>query len=463
MKTLLVRQVTTDGRSRTWRLRPNMSPSTLGSSRKARLSSLDQKSHGIEGVFEFRDNRWYWVSMTSCSSNVDPAQTLKNEDVIRMGQSQIHIALHEKEGSIFRALEARPASDSPYEIEIAKLEDRVLSSKVVKKGSGESKPVVQMRKIMGDRLIVTRTSVTLASAKELLKQDFTRNMDKESRRGAAIVAACALSFGALAVFGPKSTPMATMANFPPQSATIMFKTTVPKQVAASKPKAAAAPAAQPHQQPPEDSPSGNKVAGLLKSVSGGRLSRLLGKVSSQEARSHSVVVQNGIKANEGPSSTATGSFDSKGSKSDWANAAQGSGVTVSTAGHGGGRGIAGIGTLSAGATGQGGVGLIEDESEITGGLDREVIAQTIKTYLGQILYCYERQLSAHPDLFGKIAVRFTIGPNGMVESQKIGDTTLRNATVEGCILNKVASWKFPTPQGGTRVMVTYPFLFKSTN
>lgn len=107
--------------------------------------------------------------------------------------------------------------------------------------------------------------------------------------------------------------------------------------------------------------------------------------------------------------------------------------------------------------------MIEDESEIVGGLDREIIAQYIKTQLGQILYCYERQLSAQPDLFGKVAVKFEIGPTGQVGFAKIGDTTLKNSTVEGCILNRIAGWKFPTPQGGTKVLVTYPFLFKSTN
>ncbi len=107
--------------------------------------------------------------------------------------------------------------------------------------------------------------------------------------------------------------------------------------------------------------------------------------------------------------------------------------------------------------------MIEDESEIIGGLDREVIAQYIKTQLGQILYCYERQLSASPDLYGKIAVKFTIAGSGQVETQSINDTTLKNHSVGNCILNKVSKWKFPEPRGGTKVLVTYPFLFKSTN
>ena len=105
---------------------------------------------------------------------------------------------------------------------------------------------------------------------------------------------------------------------------------------------------------------------------------------------------------------------------------------------------------------------LEEETEIDGGLDKEAIARVIRSQLGQIRYCYERQLSASPELYGKILVKFTIGAAGSVVAQAIGNTSLNNAMVEGCILRRVAGWQFPTPKGGTNVLVTYPFLFKST-
>lgn len=77
---------------------------------------------------------------------------------------------------------------------------------------------------------------------------------------------------------------------------------------------------------------------------------------------------------------------------DWSTDAKGAGLTVNTQGKGGGKNTQGLGTLQGGKVGTGGVGLIEDESEVVGGLDRDIIAQYIKTQLGQILYCYERQL-----------------------------------------------------------------------
>lgn len=128
----------------------------------------------------------------------------------------------------------------------------------------------------------------------------------------------------------------------------------------------------------------------------------------------------------------------------------------------GGNGIAGIGQLQQGSLGTGQVAAQEEESEVLGGLDKEVIAKIIRSYLGQIRYCYERQLSATPDLYGKLLVQFSIGQAGSVSTQSILSSSLQNKNVEGCVLKQVAAWKFPQPKGGTLVKVSYPFLFTST-
>ena len=157
-----------------------------------------------------------------------------------------------------------------------------------------------------------------------------------------------------------------------------------------------------------------------------------------------------------------GSQNGKGS--EWSNeSSKGAPTKISTIGNVGGDRLANYGKISQGKAGNSGVGLIDEESEISGGLDKEVIAQYIKSQLGQILFCYERQLSATPDLFGKLAVKFIIDPKGGVESQKINESTIKNAFLEGCVLQRIKNWKFPVPEGGTKVIVTYPFMFKSTN
>ena len=137
---------------------------------------------------------------------------------------------------------------------------------------------------------------------------------------------------------------------------------------------------------------------------------------------------------------------------------------IGTGGKGGKSGSyrEGVG-LGTGSIGSGDVGVDDEESVVEGGLDKEVIAAVIKEHLGQIRYCYERQLSGNPNLLGKVKVRFQIGADGTVGTENIGQSTLKNAVVEECILRRIAKWKFPKPKGGTQVNVSYPFLFKSVN
>lgn len=470
MKHLIVRQNTNSGTSRTWRLHETSGASTLGTSRLARLTSADPKSHGIEGAFESRGGNWYWLNLNPEDLHSPAEIQIQQGTEIKLANSVLACAFHEKDYALNEKLskstgtEAGSGSET-YELELIQFGNQILSTKVLKTGAPESAVAKQMKKVAGDRITVLRRPVHLSSAKEITKSQ-GQTLDQESKRGAIIIAGASILFALGALFGPKTAVQPVAALPPiPQKVTVAMLPTQPKKGSVAEKKmqevAKQAPAA-----PTEQASSGgaSRPAGVLRAASSGRLSKLLGKVSAQAARSKEVIVSNGVKAGEGPSGqalAAMGKVDKAGG--DWSSAASGTGVSVSTAGKGGGRSVAGMAGLQAGNTGSAGVGLIEDESEITGGLDRDVIASVIKGYLGQILYCYERQLSANPDLFGKVAVRFTIGPNGGVETQAIGDTTLKNATVEGCILNRVAGWKFPSPSGGTKVMVTYPFLFKSTN
>jgi TonB family protein len=136
---------------------------------------------------------------------------------------------------------------------------------------------------------------------------------------------------------------------------------------------------------------------------------------------------------------------------------------IATQGRAGGTGNYKSGTaLAGGNVGSGDiVAMVDDETVIEGGLDRDAIADVIRRNLGQIRYCYERQLSSNPDLYGKVLVKFTIGAAGEVSGQRVDGSTLQSSMVEGCIMRRMANWKFPEPKGGTQVHVSYPFLFKA--
>ncbi|MCB0363898.1 MAG: AgmX/PglI C-terminal domain-containing protein [Bdellovibrionaceae bacterium] len=100
------------------------------------------------------------------------------------------------------------------------------------------------------------------------------------------------------------------------------------------------------------------------------------------------------------------------------------------------------------------------EAIIQGGLDRDMIAAVIQKNMGQIRFCYEQGLQGDPKLAGRVAVDFTIGGNGLVKIAGVGSTTLNSKVVEDCILLRLKSWKFPMPEGGVDVKVSYPFLLR---
>ncbi len=109
------------------------------------------------------------------------------------------------------------------------------------------------------------------------------------------------------------------------------------------------------------------------------------------------------------------------------------------------------------------VGLGDSDAQTTGGLDKAVIARVVRAHLGQIKHCYERQLLVDPNLFGKVVARWVIDPKGRVDISSVKKSTMGNRNVENCVVSKIKGWKFPKPKGGGKVIVSYPFLFKSVN
>lgn len=496
MLTLMVRQSLKNGSVKTWKLKSTQTKYTFGSSRLADMISISADSKGIQGMFEYRNNKWYYVSLELPDSTIakgSPTICVDKDQTVDLGHCTLALTPVKREADLFLRLEkvgqeAR-STDKKFQLFLVRQGGKVVETKLLKMNE-KFRPIMALtpiaikpipsqewqKQMVGD-LEVSQRTVSMEDVSALGHMSMDQVIDNESKKGVYALLALALLLVTVGIFSPKTETVAEVV--PPQiEKKILVKTELKPRKKRQSAPAAPAPQAAPEQQvvkkqaPPTpvnvaskvDKPSTSKVAGMMKSLTGGRISQLLGKVSAQAAKSGNVVFANGVKAGSGPSGralAAVGNIERSGR--DWGNESSGGTVVIGTAGRGGGKSASGMGGLAAGGTGSGGVGLIEEESEITGGLDRDIIAQYIKSQLGQILYCYERQLSGNAGLYGKVAVKFTIGPTGKVEQQLIGNTTLKNATVEGCILNKVAAWKFPAPQGGTRVLVTYPFLFKSTN
>lgn len=129
-----------------------------------------------------------------------------------------------------------------------------------------------------------------------------------------------------------------------------------------------------------------------------------------------------------------------------------------TKGKGGGQ--AGYGKLSLiGSAGTASIPLGK-EALIEGGLDGDLIADVVNRNMGQVRFCYEQGLQSDPALAGRVAIRFIIGSSGQVKLADIESTTLNSKTVEECIVMRLRSWKFPLPEGGVDVKVSYPFMLR---
>jgi len=138
-----------------------------------------------------------------------------------------------------------------------------------------------------------------------------------------------------------------------------------------------------------------------------------------------------------------------------------------------GLGLGGLGTKGKGRGGPNGgdgvdlgglqkevVKVLPGKTIVVGGLSKEVIFKVVKSHQREIQYCYESELNAHPDLAGKVAVVWTIGPDGSVTDAAVTETTLAAERAEQCMLSKIRRWKFPEVPGGGIVTVTFPWVFK---
>ncbi|TMB35761.1 MAG: energy transducer TonB [Deltaproteobacteria bacterium] len=128
---------------------------------------------------------------------------------------------------------------------------------------------------------------------------------------------------------------------------------------------------------------------------------------------------------------------------------------------GSGSGAGGYGGVELGGKGKEETRFIPGKTVVIGGLSRDVINRIIQRHYNEVKYCYEKELTRDPGLYGKVSVLFVIDGTGRVADALVQQTTLSSEPVESCILQHVKRWVFPQPEGGSTVQVTYPYVFKS--
>jgi TonB family protein len=99
------------------------------------------------------------------------------------------------------------------------------------------------------------------------------------------------------------------------------------------------------------------------------------------------------------------------------------------------------------------------DGSVRGTLDKEIIRRVVRRHLNEVKYCYQQSLARRPSLEGRLVTQFTIAPTGRVLAAVVQSSTLKEISVEACVVNAIKRWEFPAPERGGLAMVSYPFTF----
>ncbi len=109
------------------------------------------------------------------------------------------------------------------------------------------------------------------------------------------------------------------------------------------------------------------------------------------------------------------------------------------------------------------VPLVGGIDALRGSLAKEDIRKVIRSNINDVRYCYEKDMDDTGRVYdGRVSVRFIIQPDGSVDPAAVAKDTTGSDTVGQCIAKAVKTWRFPEPEGGGIVVVTYPFVLQTT-
>lgn len=90
-------------------------------------------------------------------------------------------------------------------------------------------------------------------------------------------------------------------------------------------------------------------------------------------------------------------------------------------------------------------------------LDKEIVRRIVRQHRNEVRFCYERGLTARPELSGRVVTQFTIANSGRVLGSAVSESSLGDRDVERCLAEAVRRWEFPSSQ--QTAVVSYPFVF----
>jgi TonB family protein len=93
--------------------------------------------------------------------------------------------------------------------------------------------------------------------------------------------------------------------------------------------------------------------------------------------------------------------------------------------------------------------------QFSGNIPRATVMKVANQNIQGIQECVE-SLGNKGDS-GWVAVAFSVELDGTVGTAEIQDSTLGNEQIESCMVEAAKTWRFPPPQGGEAVRITFPF------
>jgi outer membrane biosynthesis protein TonB len=108
------------------------------------------------------------------------------------------------------------------------------------------------------------------------------------------------------------------------------------------------------------------------------------------------------------------------------------------------------------------VGFTAAKATVTGTMDRAEILKVVNAHLAEIRRCYQKAVMGGESASGKAVFEWTIKGAGAVAGVRVKVSSLKNPTVESCIMDRIRTWKFPAVKGGGSVIVSFPFVFSSS-
>ena len=99
--------------------------------------------------------------------------------------------------------------------------------------------------------------------------------------------------------------------------------------------------------------------------------------------------------------------------------------------------------------------------QVMGSLSSEVVRRVVRRHRNELRFCYDQARARSPDVQGRVTFRAIIDGAGRVSAASVLSDELGDEGATTCMTDAWKRWRFPAPDGGGVVAVTYPFVFST--